>query len=156
MHHSSRTTNRPKIEWKDSYSVGIEELDSQHRGLLDLINEVRNLSGAMSKTEPFVVLNAMIKYAQNHFKAEERYLENNDFPSLIHQKRAHENFVEEAFSMAQELDEEGLLTLGGITIYLEEWFKDHVLGSDQEYKAYLEKKIMRLDDPSTASSIQQE
>ncbi len=93
----------------------------------------------MLTIECFVLLNAMIKYAQNHFEAEEGYLEKIDFPALIYQKRAHENFVENVFSMAQELDEEGLITLEGITIYLEEWFKDHVLGSNQEYKAYLDK-----------------
>ena len=53
--------------------------------------------------------------------------------------------------MAQELDEEGLLTLGGITIYLEDWYKDHILGFDQDYRAFFEKQPVKSDDPPAAS-----
>ena len=29
----------PPIKWSDSYSVNIEEMDEQHKQLLDIINE---------------------------------------------------------------------------------------------------------------------
>ena len=116
---SGTSKHKPRIEWRDSYSVGIEYLDSQHRKLLELINKIGDAAGTgLSKASCFAVLNAMIRYAQEHFTTEERYLEKNSYPKYLEQKGAHEKFVQETFTMAQELDEEGLLTLGGITIYL--------------------------------------
>ncbi len=114
MHLSSNAKHKSRIEWRDSYSVGIEELDSQHRKLLELINEISDAEDAGTpKASCFAFLNAMIRYAQEHFTAEERYLQNNVYPKYLQQKESHENFVRETFVMAQELDEGGLLTLGG-------------------------------------------
>ena len=149
---SSRRKHKPRIEWSDSYSVGIEELDFQHQKLLELINGIGDAASTdLSKASCFAVLNAMIRYAQEHFTTEERYLTNNAYPKYLEQKGEHEKFVQETFAMAQELDEEGLLTLGGITIYLEDWYKDHILGFDQDYRAFFEKQPVKSDDPPAAS-----
>ncbi len=149
---SGTSKHKPRIEWRDSYSVGIEYLDSQHRKLLELINKIGDAAGTgLSKASCFAVLNAMIRYAQEHFTTEERYLEKNSYPKYLEQKGAHEKFVQETFTMAQELDEEGLLTLGGITIYLEDWYQDHILGFDQDYRAFFEKQPIKSDGLSAAS-----
>lgn len=151
MQLGSQSKYKRRIEWKDSYSVGIEELDSQHRKLLELINQIGALAEKdLSKESCFAMLNAMIKYAQEHFYTEERYLEENAYPNYTQQKEAHESFVEDTFSMAQDLAGEGLLTLGGISIYLEDWYKDHILGFDQDYKAFFEKQAAKSDDPPEA------
>jgi hemerythrin-like metal-binding protein len=149
---SSISKHKPRIEWRTSYSVGVEDLDSQHRKLLELINKIGDAAGTgLSRESCFAVLNAMIRYAQEHFTTEERYLEKNSYPKYLEQKGAHEKFVQETFTMAQELDEEGLLTLGGITIYLEDWYQDHILGFDQDYRAFFEKQPVGSDGLSAAS-----
>jgi len=131
MELGCRSERKRRIEWRDSYSVGIEELDSQHQKLLELINKIGETADTgPSKASCFALLNAMIRYAQEHFTTEERYLEKNAYPKYLEQKGANEKFVQETFTMAQELDEEGLLTLGGITFYLEDWYQDHILGFD--------------------------
>jgi len=155
MQPGSRSKPKPRIEWKDSYSVGNEELDSQHHKLLDLINEISDVTDTgPSKASCFALLNAMVRYAQEHFTAEERYLEENAYPKYLSQKGSHENFVQETFSMAQELDEQGLLTLGGIIIYLEDWYRDHILGFDQDYKTFFEKQAVKSAGLSSGSQTQ--
>ncbi|MHC1728463.1 MAG: bacteriohemerythrin [Syntrophobacteraceae bacterium] len=139
MNFGSRTNQTKIMEWKDSYSVGVEEIDLQHRKLLDLINELYSLHNKEATGQTcFAFLNGMMKYAQMHFDTEEHYFEKSGYPDLVQHKRSHEEFVEETFAMTQDLDED-MLTLGGITIYLQEWYKDHVLGLDQDYKPFLEK-----------------
>ena len=46
MHSIMSSDLKTKIEWKDIFSVGVDELDTQHRGLLDLINELGDLAEA--------------------------------------------------------------------------------------------------------------
>jgi len=65
MHSITRSNRRMRGEWKDSFTVGNEELDAQHRKLLDLINEIGDLADAQNtvKSATFGALNAMIRYA---------------------------------------------------------------------------------------------
>lgn len=146
MNLGNRSSNPQALEWKEGYSVGVEELDLQHRKLLDLVNEIASLrsKGATEKT-CFAVLNAMIKYAEMHFETEERYFGTSDYPDSPRHKRFHEEFVDEAFSMVRDLDE-NMLTLGAIAIYLQEWYKDHILGTDREYMPFLVQKPAGADN----------
>ncbi len=143
MQSITRSSQRTKKEWKDSFSVGIHKLDAQHRGLLELINKIGDLADARGAVKPstFGALNEMIRYADNHFRTEEGYLEKYCYPGYPEQKKEHEAFVERAFSMAQDLEKESGLSLGAIIFYLEDWYVDHVLGIDQEYKQFLSSKM---------------
>jgi hemerythrin len=143
MRYITRSNRRTRKEWKDSFTVGNQELDAQHRGLLDLINEIGDLADAQTtvKSTTFRALNAMILYAENHFRTEEGYFEKYSYPEHRQHKEEHEAFLESVFSMAQELDKESALSLGAIIFYLEDWYADHVLGTDQGYKQFLSIKI---------------
>ncbi|MGA2404107.1 MAG: bacteriohemerythrin [Syntrophobacteraceae bacterium] len=131
------------MEWKESFSVGVQELNAQHREILELINKIGELADARNtgKSEAFGSLNAMIRYAEKHFKTEEDYLDKYGYPQSLQQKKEHETFVEEVFAMAHGLEEDGTLSLGTIIFYLQDWYTDHVLGSDQAYKEFLSHKL---------------
>lgn len=143
MRYITSSNRRTRKEWKDSFSVGIEELDAQHRGLLDLSNAIGDLADAQNtvKSATSNALNAMIRYAKNHFTTEEGYFEKYCYPEYPQHKLEHEAFVESAFLMAQELDKESVLSLGAIILYLEDWYTDHVLGTDRGYKRFLSAKM---------------
>jgi hemerythrin len=57
------------LEWRPSYSVGVKELDEQHKNLLVLINELANENPDHSPKRCFVALNDLVKYAQKHFES---------------------------------------------------------------------------------------
>jgi len=56
------------MKWNDAYSVGVEEIDNQHKGLVNNLNE---LFDAMSigKANDVLgkILDQLIRYAQIHF-----------------------------------------------------------------------------------------
>ena len=143
MRFVANSNRRIRREWKDSFSVGIEKIDSQHRGLLDLINEIGDLADRQfaAKPEVFTVLNAMVRYAENHFQTEEGYLKKYGYPGLLQQKEAHEAFSESVFSMAGELEKASGLSLTAILLYLEDWYADHILGFDRGYKDFLAREM---------------
>jgi hemerythrin-like metal-binding protein len=118
MHTIILSNRRTKKEWKDRFSVGIAELDAQHRGLLDLINKIGELADTRGtvNSSAFGALNEMIRYADNHFRTEEGYLQRYGYPGYREQKKEHDAFVERAFSMAQDLEKETGLSLGAIIL----------------------------------------
>ncbi len=135
--------SRRKMEWSDKFSVGVDVIDAQHRKLLELINQFGDIADAENTTRAnsFSALNAMVKYAELHFKTEEGYLERYGYSQYSNQKKDHEEFFEKVFSMMQQLEDEGILTLGSIIIFLEDWYADHILGEDQKYKKFLMEKL---------------
>ncbi len=137
----TKKNQRAKLEWSDIYGVSIDVIDNQHRGLFRLINEVSEMADldSSSKEKCFSALNATIRYAENHFKTEENYLQKYGYPQFLQHKKEHDGFVEEIFSMVEGL-EDGLLTLGGISILLKNWFSEHFRVTDQQYKAFLLEK----------------
>ncbi|SPF39780.1 putative Hemerythrin-like metal-binding protein [Syntrophobacter sp. SbD1] len=141
------------MEWKDSYNVGIKDLDAQHRGLLDLINRIGDLADMFAPSNPVVfgALNEMIRYADNHFRTEERYLEKYGYPKYLEQREEHEAFVEKTFEMAGDLEKENGLTLGAIILFLEDWYADHILGKDRSYAQCLATKMAGQADVDSTS-----
>jgi hemerythrin-like metal-binding protein len=98
-----------------------------------------------SKAECFSALNATVRYAENHFKTEEDYFQKYGYPKFLEHNKEHEGFVEEIFSMVDGL-EEGTLTLAGITMHLKDWFSDHLLNTDQQYKEFFAEKLGKDDN----------
>jgi hemerythrin-like metal-binding protein len=68
-----------RIDWDDSFSVDHEELDTQHKKLVELYNELHEtlLHGSIEATTATRarILNSLVEYVDYHFKFEEDYLE---------------------------------------------------------------------------------
>ncbi|MFC2104815.1 hemerythrin domain-containing protein, partial [Bacteroidota bacterium] len=69
------------IKWSDDYSVGINEIDNQHKGLVIIINELFNLiSEGKSKNKLEEIFNHLTDYTKKHFTAEEKMMEKFAYP----------------------------------------------------------------------------
>lgn len=70
--------------WSDTYGVKIAIVDSQHKVLVDLINELhRAMITRKGKESLGGVLASLIKYTKSHFAAEEGLLRANQYPDLV-------------------------------------------------------------------------
>ena len=70
-----------KITWSDKFSVGVLELDEQHKKIIELINELdvnMNLSPRSEKLHN--ILGRIIIYAQKHLDFEESLLRDGNPP----------------------------------------------------------------------------
>ncbi|UCH75283.1 MAG: hemerythrin family protein [Rhodospirillales bacterium] len=122
------------LKWHDSYSVGDDHLDEQHRGLILLINRLD--SGVSVPT----ALDELQIYVDEHFREEERMLEAVDYPDLAAHKRQHAAFEEwlEASRQACRSGEVVGLLRESISSYLKTWLVNHILVSDKAYSDYLD------------------
>lgn len=69
------TTTTVLFPWREAYSVHIEIVDSQHKVLVDTFNELHvAIVTGMSREHLGKILSSLIKYAQDHFKTEERLM----------------------------------------------------------------------------------
>jgi hemerythrin-like metal-binding protein len=131
------------VAWNDSYSVGVAELDAQHKKLVGMINRLADCHAARSCESSAAfheVLSRMFDYSQVHFKAEEDYLHRIGYPQLAEQKIEHAAFVGKmaAFSMAAS---EGVQDTAAVHRYLKTWLLAHILESDMQYRSFAESKL---------------
>jgi hemerythrin-like metal-binding protein len=82
------------VQWTEKFSVGVRELDQQHQQLIKLLNRLISTQGTISVHSETIseILMEMTRYAQTHFKTEERLMETYGYPGLEEQKIQHRDF----------------------------------------------------------------
>ena len=130
------------IEWNESLSVGVEEIDFQHRRWIDMINamdEALSVGGA-EKLEQIKdeSIKAMVDYAWFHFKYEEQYLKDLGYPELAAHREDHNRFKMNLRQIQADVDR-GFQPLNTqLMSIMMNWLKDHIMMEDKKYAAYAE------------------
>ena len=124
--------------WKDTYNVNVGIVDSQHRVLVDLINELHQAMMSRSGKEQMgKILANLVSYTESHFKAEEGILLANQYPDLANHKIEHERFVKTIKEYQTKFQKNEL----GLTIevmdFLKKWLVEHIMGVDKKYVPHL-------------------
>ena len=71
------------VQWTDDFSVGISEIDDQHRGLIALVNRVYSaVINKASSSEVEEIVLALEHYTLQHFADEERYMIHARYPKF--------------------------------------------------------------------------
>jgi hemerythrin len=115
------------IEWKDSYRTGIDEVDFEHRELIDLVNALHAQltadGGALSATAFFGDLEVAIAA---HFALEERLMREGGYSALREHKADHERLLDQLRTIADDWERDGTPgradALGPV---LDTWFSRH-------------------------------
>jgi hemerythrin-like metal-binding protein len=126
------------LEWKDSYSVGVPELDNDHRQLIDIINRIDDAGRHGIPLDH--VLYDLTHYARSHFEREEDRLRAVGYPDLDDHFAEHQSFVEWLRGVEQSLP--GATAGHGeiadsLAGYLRNWLINHILVVDMRYRDFL-------------------
>jgi hemerythrin len=129
------------IPWKEQNSVGVKEIDRQHRDLLDIINQIIDSFEKKDKWQSTsTIIDSLINYAYTHFATEERYMMEAEYPELSWHIGLHLDFLRKVFLMSQEYQQNGLAMQKEILTFLASWYSSHVLKVDRKYMTYLAAK----------------
>lgn len=128
------------LEWKSDYSVGVEQLDAQHRKLFEYFNE---LEGAMRKGRGREVIAQVLanlaSYTREHFRQEEDLMRRAAFPGLERHRQVHEAFVARVQELVKRQAEGDTSVTVEAATSMAEWLSRHILGMDREYAPYMAK-----------------
>jgi hemerythrin-like metal-binding protein/PAS domain S-box-containing protein len=130
------------LAWNDYLRTGIDIVDQQHRGLVDLANETAEklTSGkGLSIDEMRTLLGFLTDYAVTHFSTEEALmaLSGIDERHVNHHRQSHLGFLQQVNAMVAELGSEGGLTGFQLMEFLGNWLIYHMLGEDQKMSQLL-------------------
>ncbi len=123
------------LEWKESYSVGIEQFDADHKKLIEIINRVVKADEAGGPVQ--WVLQELDNYARDHFQAEEERMASMNFPGLEDHRQEHEAFHEwlETIKVTFSMEPEAQFHLAKtVNQFLNHWLENHIFKTDMKYK----------------------
>ncbi len=119
------------LQWKDEYATGIDEVDEEHRDLIDVINRLHELLLAEDARMTVPAFFArLLEGVSAHFALEERIMGESRYAELAAHREDHERLLEEirdlmeAFGHAEEVDSVDL------AMRLEPWFRHHFATHD--------------------------
>ena len=121
--------------WNDNFAIGIDEIDAQHRRLVELINLlVSHLAYQSDVPTLNSVFEQLRDYAAVHFETEERYWRrafDGDEWERAH-RQSHAGFVDKLRDLKAEEARQPLETvIEHIAFYLTHWLALHILESDR-------------------------
>ncbi len=126
------------IKWRESYSVGIDQFDEEHKFILKLINElfqiVKEKDVAISVTYE---IEQLIDYTKKHFTNEERAMEEVGYELLEKHKATHEELVQKVIVFKKRIENGDESVNSEFYLFLREWLLSHILEEDMKYGAVL-------------------
>ena len=123
-----------QIEWNDSFLIGIEELDYEHKVLINDINRLhRELARHDEKSEIEKCLGDIYARMQAHFALEEHVMKEHQYKFYDEHKREHERLLDSYSGyMMQVLNDTNVSSSHSIEVTLSHWVLNHILSSDKK------------------------
>lgn len=122
------------IQWDNSMSVKVEEIDKQHKLLINTINELFDAMKAGDATPKldhiFFRLN---DYIIIHFATEEKYFHEFNYKFADEHIAEHRKFKDKIKQFTADHKAKKASLQISMLNFLHDWFRHHFSGQDQEY-----------------------
>lgn len=119
-------------DWNPDLSVGVDELDADHRRLIETMNAVfEALLLGTSSTATHQALVTLNEYVIDHFRREEAWMAANGYSGLAEHQKEHlalREHVQRLSDMERQFPNEVTLEL---LIVLRDWLLGHIAHSDR-------------------------
>lgn len=129
------------LTWQERYSVGIREIDEQHKQLIKMINDLNDAMLAGKAKEVLLpVLNKLANYCVSHFAVEEKMFDTHAYPETADHKEKHHKMTSKVKALIAEV-QSGKSTIGiEVMNFLKNWLDKHIMETDKKYGPYLNSK----------------
>lgn len=122
------------IVWSDDFLTGIQEIDYEHRCLIEDINELhRDLLEQVDLDRIKNTLGRIHARMQAHFALEEHVMVSHEYPHYPEHKAEHERLLDEYTEFMTKFERSpNLGDQDAIEGTLRQWIVDHILTSDKK------------------------
>ena len=132
------------IEWEESMSVNVDEIDNQHQQLIDLINDLNDAMRERTAKEALGgIIENLTDYTVRHFSTEEKYFDKFGYPETAAHKKEHNGFIEKVAVFKEDFDRGKLMLSIEVIGFLKDWLVTHIKGADKKYGPFLNEKGLK-------------
>ena len=126
------------IVWDEILSVGVEEIDEDHRKLVNIFN-ILNHSVIAEESSDYLAatLAELINCTVWHFSHEERLMLKHRYEGIEEHKAEHQELIKSAKELQQEILQADKPVVDAHIEFLERWLTEHILTADLRLGSYL-------------------
>ena len=127
--------------WRDAWSIGIDDIDADHREMVRLINRLADPQDQRPILQRF---DALTRHMRAHFAREERFLERIGYPDLTNHANAHIMEMAELTLLRKDLEASGAGVVEDADLQaIKTWFFNHAIAEDRKFSEYFRSPLRR-------------
>jgi hemerythrin-like metal-binding protein len=120
--------------WSNAYSVGIPQIDTQHQGLVRLINDLHNaMASGEGKQALGKILDELVRYTEVHFGYEEYVLREKLYSKLAAHHSEHQKLTRQVIELRDRYRASKLALTVEVMQFLKNWLAGHIQVHDLDY-----------------------
>ncbi len=126
------------LVWDSVLSIGVDEIDEDHRKLIHIFNILNHaVTQRESKEYLAATLEELINCTVWHFSHEERLMLKYRYHDYEAHKTEHQELIQSAKELQQEILQSDKAFADEHIEFLEHWLTEHILTSDGRLGAFL-------------------
>ena len=130
------------MPWGPKLATGINEIDTQHKELVRLINllhaAMRQQKGAQEVGQ---VLDDLANYTVFHFGFEEKLFDRYKYPDTENHKKFHTELVGKVVDFQKDFNAGKASVTMELMDFLKNWLRGHIMGTDMAYTPFLKEHM---------------
>ncbi len=131
------------MRWDENYSVGVANIDDEHKAIIDMINAAYSTFNKSGDTNAaWEIINGMKEYAASHFSTEEKYMHEQAYPEMQEHKAEHQYFIGKVCNYETEAEKAGP-NAAELYRFLSGWLIGHIMNCDKKLGSFLIEKGLR-------------
>ena len=128
------------IAWEESFKVGHPMIDSQHKRLFEIAEELYELIIAPQEkrdADTTLVLQDCAKYVNFHFGCEEKIMRDSKYEDVEAHLSQHKAFTTFVASLMSDSSRGGKVDLEKLYDFLSDWLVKHICSEDKKLASFV-------------------
>jgi hemerythrin len=129
------------VQWNNSYKTGEETIDSQHRKLFRLFNQLQNaMKNGIEDKQTTTTLKELIEHTKTHIHDEEQLMAEIEYPGLVDHQTKHRELAQKMGQLLVKLKTDKIIDPQEIGVLLNDWVNVHIPNEDIKIGEFLKTK----------------
>jgi hemerythrin-like metal-binding protein len=129
------------MEWQPELVTGQDQIDAEHRSLVDAVNRLHAaLDQGKDREEIGKILAFLRDYAVTHFSSEEALMIRAGYPRASAHFAAHADLTLQLSDLLADFRAGRARVTEAVLAFLETWLVEHILRQDQDLGAFVRQR----------------
>lgn len=132
------------LTWDESLSIGVAEIDAQHKRLFELGDAVaRTVERGFDREVVGAELRTLCDYAVEHFSTEEALMDMDAYPEYDQHLSEHMHCTTRALDFLEAFNEDRDVDMAEFLRFVDTWVREHTMRMDMTLASFLRLKGLR-------------
>lgn len=122
-----------RIEWHPKLNIGVEQIDEQHKRLVQLANNlISAIQTGVAEDILEVICKELHEYTVFHFRDEELLMQEVGYPHLEQHQKKHREITDQVQAYLDALERDNNVPPQDVLDFMGDWLVEHIIYMDMK------------------------